>query len=469
MNIFRTITLALVFLQSFAFAAGAPNIVLILADDMGYADLPKFGKSEIPTPALDRLAEEGTIFTDAYVTAPICVASRMGLMTGQYQQRFGVYGNMSGLTQNRFQLRQTLLPAVLQKAGYRTGLIGKWHLSGNEKNGSLVFPGPLERGFDEFVGLSGGGSSFWKGALVLRGNEKIRAPEYLTDFWGTEACNFIEKNHQHPFFLYLAFNAVHSPLHALDADQAKFPDVKDENRRIYDAMLLAMDRNIGRVLDKLDEHELSENTLVIFLNDNGGGGSDEKYYAPHSCNYSNNAPLRGTKFDVFEGGVRVPMILRWPAKGLAGKTFADMVSAVDIFPTLVAAAGLEMPADQPADGVNLLPYLSGEKADKPHDHLCWQTRTWRSRGERRPRRTVTRKFAEHSSAIRKGTWKMVRLAERLDAAAPPPAWQLYDLTADISEQNDLSATHPEIVKELDILFNSWRTTMRPTLEREKEK
>ena len=309
MNIFRAIPLALVFLQSFAFAEDAPNIVLILADDMGYADLPKFGKSEIPTPALDRLAEEGTIFTDAYVTAPICVASRMGLITGQYQQRFGIYGNMSGARQNRFQLQQTLLPAVLQQAGYRTGLIGKWHLSGNDKKGAFLLPGPLERGFDEFVGLSGGGSSFWEGAPVLRGKEKIKAPEYLTDFWGTEACSFIEKNHQDPFFLYLAFNAVHSPLHALDADQAKFPDVKDENRRIYDAMLLAMDRNIGRVLDKLDEHQLSDNTLVIFLNDNGGGGSDEKYYAPHSCNYANNAPLRGTKFDVFEGGVRVPMIL----------------------------------------------------------------------------------------------------------------------------------------------------------------
>ncbi|NQT39301.1 MAG: sulfatase-like hydrolase/transferase, partial [Planctomycetes bacterium] len=228
-----------------------PNVVLILSDDMGYSDLPKFGKSEIPTPNIDRLAAEGVLFTDAYVTAPICVASRMGLMTGQYQQRFGIYDNIYGEERTRLFLRQTLMPAVFQNAGYRTALVGKWHLSGNKRL-QYETGGPLTRGFDEFVGIRGGDSSFWKGTPVFRGEKKFPAPEYLTDLWGSEACAFIDRNRSGPFFLYLAFNAVHAPMHAIDADRDKFPNVADENRRTYDGMLLAMDRSIGHVLDRLD-------------------------------------------------------------------------------------------------------------------------------------------------------------------------------------------------------------------------
>jgi len=253
-----------------------PNVVLIFSDDMGYSDLPKFGKSEIPTPALDRLANDGVIFTDAYVTAPICVASRMGLMTGQYQQRFGMYDNIYGEDKVRLFLNQTLLPQVFQKAGYRTALVGKWHLSGNGQEKD-PYGGPGERGFDEFVRILGGGSSFWEGTTVYRNDKAFPAPEYLTDFWGTEACQFIDRNKSNPFFLYLAFNAVHAPLHALESDLDQFLDIKDGNRRIYDGMLLAMDRSIGRVLDRLDQHGLSENTIVIFLNDNGGGESTDRY------------------------------------------------------------------------------------------------------------------------------------------------------------------------------------------------
>ncbi len=442
-------------------AEAKPNIVLILADDMGYSDLPKFGKSEIPTPAIDRLANEGVIFTDAYVTAPICVASRMGLMTGQYQQRFGIYGNIHGLEKNRLFLQQTLLPELFQQAGYRTGLVGKWHLSGNSRE-QWIYPGPRERGIEEFVGIRGGDSDFWKGTTVFRGDKLFEASEYLTDLWGSEACQYIDRNKANPFFLYLAFNAVHAPMHALPADRDRFPNVKDENRRTYDGMLLAIDRSIGRVLERLDKHGIADNTIVVFLNDNGGGESTARY-AWHSRNFANNKPLRGYKFDIFEGGVRVPMIIRWPGQALAGKVCRKMVSSMDLFPTLLQAADLQMPENLQTDGVNLLPYINGKNQSLPHEWLCWQNRT---RAVRTLGGFVVANIEEkeHNSAIRKGNWKMVRLAELIDSDNSPPPWQLFDLSMDIEERNNVAEAHPVIVMELDKLFNYWRSSMHPSLE-----
>ena len=430
-----------------------------MSDDMGYSDLPKFGKSEIPTPNIDRLAQEGTLFTDAYVTAPICVASRMGLLTGQYQQRFGIYDNIYGEEKTRLFLNQTLLPAVFQDAGYRTAHVGKWHLSGNKRL-QYETAGPRERGFDESVAILGGGSAFWKGTPVFRNGKEFPAPEYLTDYWGTEACAFIDRAHAQPFFLYLAYNAVHSPMHALDGDRAKFPKVEDENRRTYDGMLLAMDRSIGRVLDRLDKHGIAENTIVVFLNDNGGGGSSN-LYAAHSRNYANNKPLRGHKFDVLEGGVRVPMIIRWPKHAPAGKVYGEMVSSTDVYPTLVAAAGLQMPEGQPADGVDLLPFINGKNSSKPHQWLCWQNRSWlpRKKGS-----YVVPTPKVHNSAIRKGNWKLVRMNEKIGSDALPPAWKLYDLEKDIGEQKNIAKQHGHVVKELGAQFDKWRSSMHPTIE-----
>ena len=446
-------------LLHFSVVAAQPNIVLIMSDDMGYSDLPKFGKSEIPTPNIDRLAKEGTLFTDAYVTAPICVASRMGLLTGQYQQRFGIYDNIYGEDKTRLFLNQTLLPAVFQNVGYRTAHVGKWHLSGNKRL-QYQTAGPRERGFDESIAIRGGDSAFWKGTPVFRNGKQFPAPQYLTDYWGTEACAFIDRAHAQPFFLYLAYNAVHSPMHALDADQDRFSDVAEENRRIYDGMLLAMDRSIGRVLDRLDKHGIADNTIVVFLNDNGGGESTERY-AWHSRNYANNLPLRGYKFDLFEGGVRVPMIVRWPGQVPAGKVYGEMVSSTDVYPTLVAAAGLQMPRGQPADGMDLLPFINGEKKSRPHEWLCWQNRSWQPR---KKGGFVVPTPKVHNSAIRKGNWKLVRLNEKIGSDAPPPAWRLYDLAKDIGERNDLAGLHADVVRELGSQFNSWRSTMRPTLE-----
>jgi arylsulfatase A-like enzyme len=436
-----------------------PNVILIFSDDMGYSDLPKFGKSEIPTPNIDRLAKEGTLFTDAYVTAPICVASRMGLLSGQYQQRFGIYDNIYGQEKVRRFLDQTLLPAVFQGAGYRTAHVGKWHLAGNRLK---QYEGgtPRDRGFDESVGIRGGHADFWKGTPVFRNGKEFPAPEYLTDFWGTEACDFIDRCHAKPFFLYLAYNAVHSPMHALEADRAKFPNVQDENRRTYDGMLLAMDRSIGRVLDRLDKHGIADNTIVVFLNDNGGGGSTG-LYAGHSRNYANNKPLSGHKFDVLEGGVRVPMIIRWPKQAPAGKVYGEMVSSTDVYPTLVAAAGLQMPKGQPTDGVDLLPFINGKNSSKSHDWLCWQNRSWfpgKKDGHGVPTPMV------HNSTIRKGNWKLVRYNEKMGSDVSPPAWRLYNLEKDIGEQNDVAVAYSEVVSGLSSLFDGWRSSMHPTVE-----
>lgn len=436
-----------------------PNVILILSDDMGYSDLPKFGKSEIPTPAIDRLAAEGTLFTDAYVTAPICVASRMGLLTGQYQQRFGIYDNIYGESRTKLFLQQTLVPEIFQEAGYRTAHIGKWHLSGNKRL-QYETAGPRDRGFDESVAIRGGDSAFWKGTPVFRNGKQFPAPEYLTDLWGSEACTFIDRNHSRSFFLYLAFNAVHSPMHALDADRDKFSNVEDENRRTYDGMLLAMDRSIGRVLDRLEKHGIADNTIVLFLNDNGGGGSTAQY-AAHSRNFANNKPLRGHKFDVLEGGVRVPMIIRWPGHVPASKVYRQMVSSTDVYPTLVGAAGLQMPENQRTDGVALVPYLQGKNESKPHEWLCWQNRSWlptKKGGYGVPTSKV------HNCAIRKGNWKLVRLNERISSDDPAPAWQLYDLATDIGEQKDVADQNKEIVDELNAHFETWRSSMVPTVE-----
>ncbi|MBT5167236.1 MAG: sulfatase-like hydrolase/transferase, partial [Opitutales bacterium] len=303
-------------------------------------------------------------------------------------------------------------------------------------------------------------SPFWKGTPVNRGGDPYPSPEYLTDLWGSEACDFIDRNQSHAFFLYLAFNAVHSPMHALDDDQDQFPGVNNENRRIYDGMLLAMDRSIGRVLERLDKHGLTDNTIVVFLNDNGGGESTERY-APHSRNFANNKPLQGYKFDVFEGGVRVPMIIRWPGQVPPDKVYDKIVSSMDVFPTLIEAAGLQVPEGQPTDGVDLLPFIQGENKTKPHEWLCWQNRSWLPKTEGGfvvPTRKV------HNSAIRKGNWKLVRLNEKLESGDRPSPWHLYNLAKDIGEQNDISEKHGEIVKELSSLFDNWQRSMHPSIE-----
>jgi arylsulfatase A-like enzyme len=427
-----------------------PNVVLIVSDDMGYSDLPRYGGRGIPTPNLDRLADGGVLFTQGYSTAPICTPSRIGLFTGRYQQRFGIHDMYGEPEDFRLFLGQSSLASRLKAAGYATGLVGKWHMgsrsciSGND-------PGhPLEFGFDEYVGISWGMSSYVPGSTLYRNREAFPAPEYLTDCFGTEACAFIEREKDGPFFLMLAFNAVHAPLEA-PGDDLSFLDAGGEfpgspDRKTYAAMLVSMDRNIGRVLRTLEDLGLDGSTYVGFINDNGGGGNNTP---PHTRNTACNAPLRGFKFDLYEGGVRVPMMLRGPGYP-RGRVCASMASGMDFAPTLLRAAGVDF-APAEFDGIDLGPHLRGG-APPPHETLYWHNRRWD--GPFRKQGPV----AAHNRAIREGRWKMVRPNVADDGSSTPP-WELYDLDRDIGEQHNLAPEWPDVVDDLGRKFDAWLAPM----------
>jgi arylsulfatase A-like enzyme len=470
-----------------------PNLLIIFTDDMGYADIGAYGCTDIPTPHLDRLAAEGTRFTSAYTVAPICVPSRMGLMSGKFPARFGVFNNVYTPEENRLWIQQTTLADVLKARGYRTANVGKWHLSGNNAKdtkdglGGFDFKPPHERGFDEFVGITGGMHTFWKGTELARLKdgkyERFKSPDYLTDFFGTEACEFIQRvhtrnlepstQHQAPFFLYLAFNAPHAPLHGLEEDQAAVSaqDISPDRRK-YAAMVRAVDRNVGRVMDKLRELGLAGNTLTVFANDNGGGGNNA---SSHTRNTAINRPYRGHKFDVQEGGVRVPFILHWPGQVPAGRTFDGIVSTTDVFPTFakVASAPAESEITDGAkdattlDGRDLIPFVRGEKSGHVHESLCWQQRVWSKPNERKPDpnypsaippANVSHLYG-YNLAVRSGQWKAIKQDQPLQGSNNARAWELYDLSKDPAELNDLASEFPDKVKELSESFLAWQKQM----------
>jgi arylsulfatase A-like enzyme len=403
-----------------------PNILIIVGDDMGYADVGIHGCKDIPTPHIDSLAKNGIRCTSGYVSGPYCSPTRAGLMTGRYQQRFGHEFNPGpnptgdvGLP-----LDQVTLADRLKAAGYATGMVGKWHL-GNDRKFH-----PLNRGFQEYYGFLGGAHSYFvndnrgtKGQInaVLRGFEPVTEQEYLTDAFAREAVGFIDRHQREPFFLYLTFNAVHMPMQASEKYLARFKDVADENRRTYCAMMSAMDDAIGRVLAKLEDAGLTESTLVFFVSDNGGP----------PVNASSNSPLRGRKATTWEGGIRVPYLVQWKGKLPAGKTYDQPVIQLDFAPTALAAAGIEA-KDAKFDGVNLLPHLAGKVTAPPHAALYWR-------------------FGPQM-AIRAGNYKLVK-------AAGIDQPQLFDLAADIGETKDRSADKPELVKELRAKYEAWNKTL----------
>ena len=418
-----------------------PNIVLILVDDLGYEELGCQGNKDIPTPNIDALAKNGVRCTDGYVSAPVCCPSRAGMITGRYQTRFGHELNLIGL-RNKEQglglpLDEKTIGDHMRSAGYATCMVGKWHLGGTAPYH------PLRRGFDEFYGFLHEGHFFlpppYSGSTLrlrvkeplydlenpmLRGEEPIVEDKYLTDALTREAVATIDRHRDKPFFLYLPFNAVHSPLQATLDDVDRFKHLPDSHRVIFAGMLASLDDAVGEVMAKLREHGLEENTLVFFLSDNGG---------PTAELTSSNLPLRGGKGNVYEGGVRVPFIVQWKDRLPAGKVYEQPVSALDILPTALAAAGAKAPDN--LDGVDLVPYLTGKKRSAPHDTLFW-----RYNGQK---------------AIRKGKWKLIRdLPPRLGKRV-----QLFDLENDIAEENDLSEKHPEVVAELTAAFEELNSQM----------
>jgi arylsulfatase A-like enzyme len=385
-------------------------------------------------------------------------------MSGKFPARFGVFNNVYEPEQNQLWMQQTTLADVLKSRGYRTTNVGKWHLSGNDTKdtndglGGFHFKPPHERGFDEFVGITGGMSGYIKGQPLVRFKdgkyERFQSPEYLTDFFGAEAVSFIERNKSNPFFLYLAFNAPHAPLDSLDEDQAAIEArYISPDRRKYAAMVRAVDRNVGRVMDKLRELGLADNTLIVFTNDNGGGGNNA---AVSTRNTAINRPYRGHKFDVWEGGVRVPFILHWPGQVPAGKTFDGTVSTTDVFPTLATAAAADLPTG--LDGVDLMPFVKGEKSGHAHDTLCWQQRIWAKPNERKPGGPGYPALF-YNLAVRSGDWKAIKQDQPFDGSSSSRAWELYHLSRDPGELNDLATEFPDKVKELSTAFFVWQKQM----------
>jgi arylsulfatase A-like enzyme len=416
------------------------NIVWLVADDLGYADLSLQGCSDIPTPHIDSLAREGVRCTNGYVSAPRCSPTRSGLLTGRYQQRFGCeFDAQRGLGS------EVTVAQRLAAAGYVTGAVGKWHL------GQAPGDRPGARGFDEFFGFLGGAAAYLanteRGGIVpdiLRGDEPANETAYLTDAFAREAVAFLERNKDRPFFLYLAFSAPHRPLEAPPQAVERFASISDPSRRTYAAMVSSMDDAVGAVLAKLHTLGLDERTLVVFLNDNGGPLGKKVW------NGSSNAPLRGGKSSTYDGGVRVPFLVRWPKTLPAGASYDAPISSIDLAPTALAAAGVPIEPAWQLDGVDLLPFLTGHTAEPPHEALFWRF-NWPPAYP-----------ALHKWAIRMGDWKLVHSPTITTAVgemnAPP---RLYDLASDPEESVDRAAENPEVVQALQERWNEWNATLPP--------
>ena len=416
--------------------AKRPNIVVLITDDMGYADLGFNGNRDFPTPRIDALAAGGVRFSDGYVSGLYCSPTRAGFLTGRYQQRFGHEWNPSGGPQNGLPKSEETIADRLKAAGYATGLVGKWHLGGVE---GLR---PLDRGFDEFFGFLGGAHTYFAEATenVYRGNEVVKEKAYLTDAFAREAVDFIErhKGAAEPFFLEVAFNAVHTPMDATDDRLARFTSIEDPQRRKYAAMLTALDEAVGAIVDKVEASGLAEDTLIVYFNDNGGPTMPGT-----TQNASSNAPFRGSKRTSLEGGVRVPFVLSWKGKLPAGSVYRKPVIQLDLLPTALAAAGVPVRPEWKLDGVNLLPFLTGADAGTPHQDLFWRMGS--------------------QAAVRRGDWKLVRYDATLDrpgarsnaARVEVTPFRLYNLADDPGESRDLSSEKPEKVEELLAAWKAW--------------
>lgn len=436
-------------------AAKRPNLVVILTDDQGYNDVGFNGCTDIPTPHLDQLAANGVKFTNGYVSYPVCGPSRAGLLTGRYQDRFGYTTNPSVDPSNPkagLPLEEETIAQVLQKVGYKSAVIGKWHM------GTHPHFHPHKRGFDHFFGFLAGGLSYfpqlltlndlsevernwhWYNIKVERDGEKIEIDDYLTDELTNAAIDFVQKEAKarNPFFLYLAYNAPHAPLQATEKYLSRFTHIKEKDRRTYAAMVSAVDDGVGKLMETLRRQGLLEDTIVFFLSDNGG---------PISKNASNNAPLRGAKSDLFEGGIRVPFAMQWKGTIPAGQTYEEPIISLDIMGTIAAITGVPISSDRPLDGVNLVPYLTRKKTGAPHEQLFW------------------RKLEQQGMAVRSGSNKLVANSQRQKHYA------LFDLKTDIHEDENLRWKKPQITKELVESWEIWNAQLKdrafPTLMEDK--
>jgi arylsulfatase A-like enzyme len=397
-----------------------PNVVVIVSDDCGFNEFSLHGSKLFPTPNIDSIATNGVHCKIGYTSGAVCSPTRAGLLTGRYQQRFGHELNIPAAMSktNGLPLSETTIANVMKDNGYRTIALGKWHLGYDPKFH------PMERGFSDYYGFLQGSRSYFplekptKLEQMLRNREPVKETfEYMTDELAKEAAAYIVKHREKPFFMYLAFSATHSPNHALESDLKQVSDRQGNVK--HRAMAIALDRAVGVVLKELDTQKLAENTLVVFLNDNGGAiGHD-------------NAPLRGLKGSTWEGGTRIPFAMRWPDVIPKGKVFEHPVMTIDIMPTAMAAAGIATNLKTPLDGVDLLPYVKGDKTERPHQTLYWKHGP--------------------SWAIRDGDLKLLVA----DKSMTEP--ELYDLAADPSEKTNLAKERADKVKQLQAEWDDWQS------------
>lgn len=420
-----------------------PNVIIIVADDLGYGDLSSYG-SPYPTPNIDRLAHDGVRFTQGYATAALCSPSRAGLLTGRYQQRFGHEYQLYDNVRDGIDPAQPTLARALHAAGYRTALFGKWHL------GMAPERQPQQMGFDEFFGVLGGQAPYASQsradvvsspppalqprfyaitpASQYRENGRpVDLPDYSTTAFTDHALRFIDQNKDRPFFLMLTYTAPHVPLQATQAQLAKVAEVKDPGMRLYRAVINELDGGVGQIRGRLAEYGLTNDTLIVFVSDNGCPD-----YIREVCS---NDPLNAWKRYLTEGGVRVPYMMAWPGKIRGGQTYEQAVSTLDIFPTAVAAAGAAGDPERPADGGNLLPYIQGLDKGHPHERLYWRSLP--------------------SYAIRDGDWKLLVNANPKGETVT----MLFNLADDISEKKDVSAQYPKIVARLNQEWKSWSDSL----------
>lgn len=416
----------------------APNIIIIISDDQGYADVGFHGSKEIFTPNIDRIASNGVVFSQGYVSYAVCSPSRAGLITGKYQNRFGYTRNILLAPKDSLMglpLSEQTLPDVLNNVDYKTKAIGKWHLGAHE---SLV---PERRGFDEFFGFLIGGHRYFPEDLTLNdltearrqmdgyvtriydNGKRIDTKKYLTEELSDNAVKFIEDNSSDPFFLYLSYNAPHTPLQANAIDLERNNHIEVEKRRTYAAMVSSMDDGIGLILDKLEEKKITDNTIVIFFSDNGG----VEWY-----NFSDNGILRGIKGDFYEGGIRVPFTMQWPKRIKPGTIYDKPIIALDVFATVASAASAEKYIRNDIDGVDLLPYITGEKSGLPHKYLYWQN----------PDKDI--------DVVRDERYKYIRIKEDE---------YIFDLKNDISEETNIIDSSKPIYDRLKSQFKEWEKEM----------
>ncbi|MCC4211213.1 sulfatase-like hydrolase/transferase [Leeuwenhoekiella parthenopeia] len=417
-----------------------PNVIVILADDLGYADVGFNGNTDIPTPNIDRIAREGVKFTNAYVSYAVCGPSRAGILTGRYQDRFGFSRNplLAPNDPNMgLPLSEETLADALGRAGYKSVALGKWHMGAHA---SLV---PRKRGFTDFFGFLSGGHQYlpelWTlndlteartqydgyNTKLLRNETRVEETEYLTDALSREAVNYIRQYKDAHFFMYLAYNAPHAPLQATPEYLERFDHIKDPKRKIYAAMVSAMDDGVGRVLETLDSLKLADNTLVFFLSDNGG---------PEHANASDNGLLRGEKGDLFEGGIHVPFALRWPARLEGGKFYEKAISALDIFATAINQTSERIQTKNTLDGVDLIPYLTEANSGDPHPYLFW------------------RKFDQEEYAV--------RAANGLKFEIQKNQSYLFDLQHDLGETNSILEERTQDSRSLKEQYSIWNMEMK---------